>query len=395
MSAYRLFQRGEKWHAEYRVPTATRRRKIALSTDYDQSVNAVSALSLALHLADRGQSVNVQSIPPIVRERFIVDAKTLGADYAQSEHSSKPIGEHIEDWGVSMRGRVGAKHAGDSVVRVAGIADMRRWSRLDQISAAGLEQHVKSMVAPATANHYITAIRSFCKWCVAEGRMESNPVAHVRMLSVVGKRSRVRRALTRDEFARLIVATRRYTATVGGVTPNTRCHMYMAGALAGLRAGEVRRLRRRDVDLENATLHITEDSDKAGKPRVLSMHPDLRDAIERNFWRFGSPDDKLFTIPEHAKLSDIIRHDLKTAAIPDRDEQGRIVDFHALRHTFCTWLAQANVHPAVLVKMARHANLDTTMKYYTHIDIDDMASALGKLGSVTCESACSAVMTHE
>jgi integrase len=46
---------------------------------------------------------------------------------------------------------------------------------------------------------------------------------------------------------------------------------------------------------------------------------------------------------------------------------GRDCDFHSLRHTFVTNLALAGVHPVVAQKLARHYNIQLTMKYYTHV----------------------------
>ena len=42
-----------------------------------------------------------------------------------------------------------------------------------------------------------------------------------------------------------------------------------------------------------------------------------------------------------------MRRDLEAAGIAYRDVSGRVVDFHAFRHTFVTRLAQSGVGPAV------------------------------------------------
>ena len=60
------------------------------------------------------------------------------------------------------------------------------------------------------------------------------------------------------------------------------------------------------------------------------------------------------------------------------------VDFHALRHTFGTWLAQNGVHPKVCQEMMRHADIETTMQLYTHTlleDKDKAARALPDMGT--------------
>jgi integrase len=69
-------------------------------------------------------------------------------------------------------------------------------------------------------------------------------------------------------------------------------------------------------------------------------------AAEERARRHGSPvpiqlnpDELLFRVPK--QLFKILHRDLALAGIPIRDERGRVVDVHALRHTFATHLARA------------------------------------------------------
>ncbi|MFW5690732.1 MAG: tyrosine-type recombinase/integrase, partial [Planctomycetota bacterium] len=52
------------------------------------------------------------------------------------------------------------------------------------------------------------------------------------------------------------------------------------------------------------------------------------------------------------------------------DDRGRVVDFHALRHTFISNLARAGVHPRNAQALARHSTIDLTMNVYTHVAMD-------------------------
>ena len=48
--------------------------------------------------------------------------------------------------------------------------------------------------------------------------------------------------------------------------------------------------------------------------------------------------------------------------------------------TLVTLLARAKVHPSVAQKILRHANIETTLAIYTHVDgIEDMRAAVAKL----------------
>src|SRR5207248_3488166 len=54
--------------------------------------------------------------------------------------------------------------------------------------------------------------------------------------------------------------------------------------------------------------------------------------------------------------------------------------FHSRRNTTATLLARAKVHPSVAQKILRHADIETTLAIYTHLDgIVDMRAAAAKL----------------
>ena len=78
----------------------------------------------------------------------------------------------------------------------------------------------------------------------------------------------------------------------------------------------------------------------------------------------------------------MIRIDLTAADIEAEDDRGRVVDFHALRHTFISNLARAGVHPRNAQALARHSTIDLTMNVYTHVAMDDLATDVENLPSV-------------
>jgi hypothetical protein len=60
-----------------------------------------------------------------------------------------------------------------------------------------------------------------------------------------------------------------------------------------------------------------------------------------------------------------LKVDLTVAGIPYQDDQGRVADFHALRHTLATNLANAGVPRRVAMEMMRHSDSRLTDKTYT------------------------------
>jgi len=55
------------------------------------------------------------------------------------------------------------------------------------------------------------------------------------------------------------------------------------------------------------------------------------------------------------------------------------VDFHCLRHTFGTTLAQKGAHPKTLMSLMDHSDINLTMRLYTHSFPEDEASATDRL----------------
>ena len=73
--------------------------------------------------------------------------------------------------------------------------------------------------------------------------------------------------------------------------------------------------------------------------------------------------------------------DLQAAGIPKYDNRGRVVDIHALRHTFGTHLSAAGVHPRTAMAAMRHSRIELTMNLYSHPVLLDVAEAVEALPS--------------
>jgi len=83
----------------------------------------------------------------------------------------------------------------------------------------------------------------------------------------------------------------------------------------------------------------------------------------------------------------ILDRDLAAAGIPKRDDRGRTVDVHALRHTFATHLVAAGVAPRVAQAALRHSSLELTMQHYTDPRLLDVAGALAALPALPTAAA--------
>ena len=73
----------------------------------------------------------------------------------------------------------------------------------------------------------------------------------------------------------------------------------------------------------------------------------------------------------------MLRTDLYDARIKYR-VKGRVLDFHSLRGTFITWLSREAFHPRKVQLLARHSDINSTMKTYTYLTLKEVAEALPK-----------------
>ena len=114
-----------------------------------------------------------------------------------------------------------------------------------------------------------------------------------------------------------------------------------------------------------------------------------------------SPNDRAFAMPERDHVAKIIRADLDAARtkwleqagsdeeerkrrinsdfLTYKDHDGRIADFHALRHTFISNLAAGGIHPKTAQVLARHSTFALTMERYSHSQRGNEVAALKTL----------------
>lgn len=92
----------------------------------------------------------------------------------------------------------------------------------------------------------------------------------------------------------------------------------------------------------------------------------------------------MFNIPEG--LIRILDRDLAAAGIPKRDDRGRTVDVHAMRHTFGTHLSKGGVGLQTAQAAMRHSKPELTANVYTDPRLLDVAGALAALPSLPLDA---------
>lgn len=95
------------------------------------------------------------------------------------------------------------------------------------------------------------------------------------------------------------------------------------------------------------------------------------------------PGERLFDIP--TGLVRILDRDLQAAGIAKRDDRGRTLDVHALRHSFGTLLSKGGVSPRTAQAAMRHSSVDLTMNVYTDPRLLDVHAAVDALPELLLE----------
>jgi len=245
-----------------------------------------------------------------------------------------------------------------------------------------------------TRNHYVTAIKQFGRWLVRERRLRDNPFAFLSLQDTKTDRRHDRRALSIEEFGRLIDAASG-GPTIEGLTGPDRAMLYVLAGWTGYRRKELASLTLRSFDLDASPPSVTIEACYS-KNRRRDSCPLHRVVVDRlKTWLAGKPelqgDAPLFrlrTARGHwRKTSMMMRLDLSRAGLPYRDEDGLYADFHANRHTFISNLARAGVPLIMAQKLARHSDPKLTANVYTHLQLSDKAAAIDSLPALPDSTA--------
>ena len=233
-------------------------------------------------------------------------------------------------------------------------------------------------LSPASVNTHIKMVRRVFSLAVKRGQLERNPFAGIPLVKVPQKTIRL---LSEDEFSRIL--------------RGTTCPLWQARILlaktAGLRRGEVLNLTLRDIDFSKGKVVVQPKADTACTWRWVVKDKERRELplvkhVEQLLTRLqgelpaGHPYllltpqryGHLMTLKATGRLKDRVRK------CPDNNfrrnwlvicRRARVADvaFHDLRATCITEWFEQGMMPHEVQRLAGHASIETTMKYYVGI----------------------------
>ncbi len=340
----------------------------------------------------------LESLPGKTQERLL----SFGLIDAQRFAGSKPIGDHVEDYHADlvMRG-VSGRVADIAKKRLATVFTTGRmvfWSDIttDRLrTAIDRMKRGKKPIGIQTRNHYITIAKSFANWMVETGRADRSPLASMKKQTVTDARER--RAASVNELRRLIHAAEagepwRWGAGKGGtehthaITGPERALLYRLAVETGLRRGELAALTRGSFELDTAPprVRVASAYTKNKREAVIPLRSETAEAIADHV-AYMMPHESILSVP--SDTARMIDADLLAAGIDKVDAQGRRLDFHALRHTFITNIANSGAPVKVIQELARHSTPTLTIGRYAHADDQQRNTAIASLPTLQTLSA--------
>ncbi len=423
--AAKITEEGGKRVARWKARGRTVKAAVAVAPDGSDTVAVKSGVWVARfrdgagRLVERStgcrdESTARQRLAAWEREAEQVRAGVLDpAALDAARHAAGPLGPLLPAYEQSLVARDVAPKYRENLLR-----DLRRLAaeapvktlRDLRLSAAEpwFARAVAGGMKARTRNRYRGALVAFARWCVSTERLRAHDLDKLPKADPKADPVRPRRALTEEEFARLLAAARarplafRRALRKGKEAPELpaevvkelddrgreRVLIYRTLILTGLRLNELRTLAVRNLDLAPGAevIRLDRRNEKSRAGSALPVRADLADELrgwvaEKNL----APADRLFAVPP--RLVRILARDLRDAGIPRRDDRGLVLDVHALRVTFGSHLSAGGVAPRTAQAAMRHSDIRLTMGVYTDPALLAVRDALDKLPAFTPAAA--------
>ncbi len=323
------------------------------------------------------------------KEREVEFAK-IGIRNPFKRHQETPLGEHLDAYQRELENRKASpSYVKTTISRVRAILEGRGMVFIGDLAPSDVNEFLGNLLRRGesiqTRNHYLRAIKMFTRWLVMDRRTGDDPIRHLSMLDAETDRRRERRPLSSEEFEKLL-ASARSGPPLDGITGPDRAMLYLVASYTGYRRNEIGSVTKQSFDFiaDPPVLRIKPTISKRRKKDEIPLRRDVAELIRQ--WIDGEkqnvgPMEPLFPITDK-NTAEMIKADLERAGIPYIDDNGLVADFHALRGTFATNLALANVPVKVMQELVRHSDVNLTMNIYAKIHKQHQKGAVEQLPPV-------------
>jgi integrase len=241
---------------------------------------------------------------------------------------------------------------------------------INKISVDSLEQIKKIMNdkerTPRTICYVLAIIRQTFNYAIDRDLYSgNNPVARVKKPTGDNRRMRF---LTKKEANALLEQLKKSSEQVHD--------MALLSLHCGLRAGEIFKLTRSDVNFEHGIISIRDT--KSGRNRNAIMTPNVKKMLEKN-----KQDSRSNGFVFRASTGGLIKsvsnsfdRAVKSLGFNKgiNDARQKVV-FHTLRHTYASWLVMSGVDLYTVQKLMGHSTIAMTERY-AHLAPDHLKRAV-------------------
>lgn len=265
-----------------------------------------------------------------------------------------------------MSGHTGSAYGRDlaALVRFCDKQGIPAWARLDSqhVRVFAARSHAGGL-APRSVQRRLSAVRSFFRFLIREGVLESNPAEEIRAPKAA---RRLPRTLDPDQMARLLELP-----GSGPIVARDRAVMELFYS-SGLRLAELVGLDSGDVDLKDRTVRVL---GKGEKTRIVPVGRLAAEALARWTQERGAiarPDtNALFVGRRGARLGPRAIQ-MRVAYWARRQGLPMHVHPHLFRHSFASHLLESGGDLRGVQELLGHAAISTT-QIYTHLDFQHLA----------------------
>lgn len=218
-----------------------------------------------------------------------------------------------------------------------------------------------------TLNQILITCRSVCK-ALRHDVVGINPFDEIPLIKEKGQSSCGRMAYSEDQLK-----------TIFEKADSFMRPLFFIGLFTGLSEGDVCTLRKDEINF--AHRHIYHCRIKTGVESSIPMLPVLHSYLEV---LCGDPENSSdYVLPEHhalyttksyemsrkvkSFLEDVCGFETKKKS-PDRSKAQSVLDFHSLRHTFCTMAGVVGIPLTVVQSIVGHMTPAMTKLYSRHVD---------------------------
>ena len=283
------------------------------------------------------------------------------------------IDDCLRGYVADLQSRAGAQHAQDVERGIRRVLELLGHpAKVGAITTRALAE-VQSALARTGSSHRTAGklagyVSTWLRWAARHGHIPHAPSAPKKLPTGGRHAKHVRRRLTPEECNRL----QRAADERGPI-----------GDLVAVLLGTGMRLREATglqwEDLTPAGLRLGQARTKTGKGRVVAIASDLRERLER--LRADRPDSPWILLAPRGgrwdawRAADVFREAIEMAGLERIDHEGRVIDFHALRHTYATHLAATGVGVPLLMRQLGWTTAAMAQVYVDLAGLDDAAQA--------------------